>query len=689
MKIKFYALSLLFCLSFIGYAQTGIGAYSAVDGGFENQSTGNLTNANLLTSSWTTNTSAGGNVRTVNASGGRTGPKYVTFGLSSSGTTFAKYYYSPQLPGAFAANTKYQIQFYVKKATSGVTATTSVNMYVDNSTITFPNTSGGTGTRQFVDAGLGTAAFGWTKKTYEITTNATAPIMGGNGLVGLSIAAPANTAYSLDIDDYVIYQGDLDTAPPASPGAISATSPAVGDTNLSWVAASDVDGGSYVVLRYATTAPSASDDPIQNGIYAKGNTIGAGEVRYIGSATSFSDTGLSLGVDYYYKVYTVDKAFNYSDESVTSSAVQLSLAPNTTGYFVYTPDDPLGSKPITVYYHIPNGDRSTMPVLFSFHGEERNASDYRDYWISMADANGFMVFAPEFSLANFSSGDGYQMGNVFVNGDSPSLATLNPTNEWTFSIIDPLFESIKSTVSGTQQTYDAWGHSAGAQFLHRFRFYLPNSKMKTAICSNAGWYTVPESTIDFPYGINKGQLSNSDLTIPFSKKLIVHLGLDDIDPNSSGLRHNTTVDNQQGLYRLERGRYFFTKSQSISNILNYSFNWEKQEVAGVGHDAQLMANDALKYLKSSFLSINNGFQEQLGKIFSATAYPNPSDKDFTLKVSNGDFEFKVYNLEGKLMEARQVKQTQSAKIGAEYPASIYHVIVIQDKQIKVLKLIKK
>ena len=169
----------------------------------------------------------------------------------------------------------------------------------------------------------------------------------------------------------------------------------------------------------------------------------------------------------------------------------------------------------------------------------------------------------------------------------------------------------------------------------------------------------------------------------------MHLGLDDIDPNSSGLRHNTTVDNQQGLYRLERGRYFFTKSQSISKTLNAPFNWEKQEVAGVGHDAQLMANDALKYLKSSFLSINNGFQEQLGKNFSVTAYPNPSDKDFTLKVSNGDFEFKVYNLEGKLMEARQVKQTQSTKIGAEYSASIYHVIVIQDKQIKVLKLIKK
>ena len=372
----------------------------------------------------------------------------------------------------------------------------------------------------------------------------------------------------------------------------------------------------------------------------------------------------------------------------TSFSFGQSLVSNSTGSFVYTPNSPLNSKPITIYYHIPNGNISTMPILFSFHGDERNASDYRDYWISMANANGFMVFAPEFKEVDFPGGDGYQLGNVFDDGDNPSSATYNPTNEWTFSIIDPLFESVKSKVSGNQQTYDAWGHSGGAQFLQRFRLYLPNSKLNTAICSNAGWYTVPDILINFPYGIKKGQLLNSNLAIPFSKKLIVHLGLNDTDPNSAGLRHNTTVDTQQGLYRLVRGRYFFDTSISISQSLNNPFNWEKQEVAGVGHEAQLMANDALKYLKQSFLSINDGFEEKSSN-FLASAYPNPFDEDFTLKVSNGDFEFKVYDIQGKLIESRQIKQTQSTKIGAKYPASIYQVIVVQDKKRKVLRLIKK
>ena len=68
-----------------------------------------------------------------------------------------------------------------------------------------------------------------------------------------------------------------------------------------------------------------------------------------------------------------------------------SLVSNTTGSFVYTPASPLNTKPITVYYRIPAGDISTMPILFAFHGDERNGSDYRDYWISMANANGFMA----------------------------------------------------------------------------------------------------------------------------------------------------------------------------------------------------------------------------------------------------------------------------------------------------------
>ena len=63
------------------------------------------------------------------------------------------------------------------------------------------------------------------------------------------------------------------------------------------------------------------------------------------------------------------------------------LSSNSTGSFVYSPQSPLDNKLITVFYHIPDGDITTMPIIFSFHSVNRNAEDYRDYSISMANAN--------------------------------------------------------------------------------------------------------------------------------------------------------------------------------------------------------------------------------------------------------------------------------------------------------------
>jgi len=318
MKNKLHLL-FAFIVTFIGYAQTGIGAYSTHDGGFENHvatlAGGSLAAANLSTSLWTANTTAN-NVKTSSATGGRSGSRYVTLG-SINGTL--KNFYSPQIAGAFAPNTTYQIQFWYKSASTTALVSSTVDLFVDNTSAT---QAPPIGTKQSVAAGLSTSVASWTKVAVAITTNATPA--GNFGVAGFTIAAAA-AGYSADFDDFVIYQSNSpDTTAPNSPGAITATAAANAGANVSWAAASGgVDGGGYIVVRYATTAPSASDDPIQNGIYKAGNTVGNGLVRYTGAGTSFSDTGLSAGVDYFYKVYTVDKAFNYSDESVTSTPVQL------------------------------------------------------------------------------------------------------------------------------------------------------------------------------------------------------------------------------------------------------------------------------------------------------------------------------------------------------------------------------
>ena len=118
------------------------------------------------------------------------------------------------------------------------------------------------------------------------------------------------------------------------------------------------------------------------------------------------------------------------------------------------------------------------------------------------------------------------------------------------------------------------------------------------MCSNAGWYTVPESTVSFPYGILNGQLPEEDLTAAFSKKLIVHLGKNDTNPDG-GVRRNAVVDAQQGIQRLERGRYYFNTSRTQAQNRGNSFNWELKEVSNIGHDEALMASDAFQFLEAS------------------------------------------------------------------------------------------
>jgi len=369
----------------VGFSQTGIGAFSAHDGGFENHSAnlagGNATAANLSTTLWTTNT-ATNIVKVLNNTGGRSGPKFVTLG-SANGT--AKNFYTPQIAGAFAPNTTYQIQFWYKSASTVALDASTVDIYVDNTSAT---QAPPIGTKQSIAAGLAPNTAAWTKVAVAITTDATAA--GNFGVAGFTIDA-ATAGFSADIDDFVVYQGaTADTSAPNDPGAITATGTLNGGADISWIAAAGgLDGGAYMVVRYTGVAPTASDDPNQNGIYKFNNPVGAGVVRYIGINTSFSDTSLSPGVDYYYKVYAVDKAFNYSNESTTTTAVQ-SLA--TTYYYKGT-----GSLADVVNWGLNTDGTGTAPANFTdpsqvFEIRNTNAVTLDAAWtVGTSPANGTKV----------------------------------------------------------------------------------------------------------------------------------------------------------------------------------------------------------------------------------------------------------------------------------------------------------
>tara|TARA_Y100000991_G_scaffold22615_1_gene14510 strand:- start:1421 stop:2338 length:918 start_codon:yes stop_codon:yes gene_type:complete len=250
---------------------------------------------------------------------------------------------------------------------------------------------------------------------------------------------------------------------------------------------------------------------------------------------------------------------------------------------------------VEVFYHVPVAYTASSKVVFALHGGSRDAEGVRNNMIQKSIEYNFVLIAPKFSSQNFSLGDGYNLGNVYEDGDNPSNSTLNDEVEWSFSIIEPLFDSVVSSLSLIEEKYNLFGFSAGAQFVHRFIQFKPNARFNKVVAGAAGWYTVPENNIPFPYGLNNSILSNSNLSNLLSKDLYIQVGALDNDPNSAGLRHNEYAD-AQGLNRVTRAVHFFESGQNIAETNNYNLNWSLHIIQGAGHNLIPNADNACELM---------------------------------------------------------------------------------------------
>ncbi len=293
---------------------------------------------------------------------------------------------------------------------------------------------------------------------------------------------------------------------------------------------------------------------------------------------------LSLGILLTFIACDKNKDIVLEEEETTdTTSTSIDLKITGTGHYTFDAYEPLSDKPVEVYYHIPDGATSTSPVLMVFHGNGRDALECRDILIEKSNQYNFLVVVPEFSKTYYPGGDQYNMGNIFEDGDHPSANTLNDESVWTFSIVDPLYEHFKTKTGTGVEYYDVFGHSAGGQFVHRFVMFKPNAHFQNIVAASSGWYTVPDETVEFPYGIGSSPITTAELAPFFSLPLTVMIGEADNDPNAASLRHNSIVD-QQGDDRLERAQYFYTNSQSIALQNGYSFSWVYRSLPNVDHD---------------------------------------------------------------------------------------------------------
>jgi poly(3-hydroxybutyrate) depolymerase len=231
---------------------------------------------------------------------------------------------------------------------------------------------------------------------------------------------------------------------------------------------------------------------------------------------------------------------------VTVAAAEAATpVPSGKWSFVFTDRQGLPDRPIRVYTYRPRQCDSTCPMLIALHGKNRRASAMRDHFELAADRHGFLVVAPEFSEKHWPKAGDYQLGRVADEKDR---------RLWTYAVIERLFDEMRDG----QKDYRLFGHSAGAQFVHRMALLMPENRASVVLAANAGWYLMPE----------------------WRK-----------DKDPSGYPHSLVGSPAgEGELRTAMGR------RLVARDLGVKFAWELAYVPGAGHEASKMARAAADHL---------------------------------------------------------------------------------------------
>lgn len=246
-----------------------------------------------------------------------------------------------------------------------------------------------------------------------------------------------------------------------------------------------------------------------------------------------------------------------------------------------------GGNAITVFTYKPKSG-TNGPLLLVFHGINRNAEEYRDYAIPLAERLHALVAAPLFDKERFP-GDAYTRGGVMKGG------AVQSREAWTFSLVPVILRDIRGAEGRSDLDCCLVGHSAGAQFVMRLAALAPVAGARY-VAANPGTDLFPRRDWEFGFGFGGLPAALSDdaaLRRYLELPLTLCLGTADVDPNHKYLDHSETAM-KQGRFRLERGRACFSFADDLAKQRGWPFQWRKVEIPGIAHDGKgMLAADAI------------------------------------------------------------------------------------------------
>jgi hypothetical protein len=141
---------------------------------------------------------------------------------------------------------------------------------------------------------------------------------------------------------------------------------------------------------------------------------------------------------------------------------------------------------------------------------------------------------------------------------------------WTAVLCPRLYVALQTGGFAAREHYAVFGHSAGAQFVHRQLTFGYAGEVAIAISANAGTYTMPDPHTPFPCGID-----GTDAEFPslLSFPLTIMAGIADNNADEPFVPGNPG-SLPQGAHRHEWAHRYFAEGQAVASPMTASA-WPK------------------------------------------------------------------------------------------------------------------
>jgi poly(3-hydroxybutyrate) depolymerase len=221
-------------------------------------------------------------------------------------------------------------------------------------------------------------------------------------------------------------------------------------------------------------------------------------------------------------------------------------------------------------------------LLFVMHGVLRNADEYRDHAIGMADRFDALVVAPKFDSERFPS-RAYQRGGLLREDGAPA-----PAAEWTYSRLPELAAALRARTGKPDAKLYVIGHSAGGQFLVRMAAFA-DIGAERIVAANPGSVLLPTRDVKFGYGFGglpEALASDERLRAYLAAPLTLFLGT--ADDHADEYFDASEAAMAQGSGRHQRGLALWWAAQHLAKARGWPCNWRLVEAVGIEHDHEKM-----------------------------------------------------------------------------------------------------